>query len=69
MLFGAAGILERSVGMEANQKTGSSTIIQKLGKSVEYFEVIVLSASVFALATLVIAKRFFSNFLQKYLLC
>ncbi|RQD69127.1 MAG: TRAP transporter small permease [Tindallia sp. MSAO_Bac2] len=48
--------------MEANQKTGSSTILQKLGKSVEYFEVIVLSASVFALATLVIANVFARTF-------
>ncbi|SFH68387.1 TRAP-type C4-dicarboxylate transport system, small permease component [Tindallia magadiensis] len=48
--------------MEANQKTGSSTILQKLGKSVEYFEVVVLSVSVFALATLVIVNVFARTF-------
>ncbi len=48
--------------MEANQKTGSSTLIQKLGKSVEYFEVIVLSVSVFAMAALVIANVFARTF-------
>ncbi len=48
--------------MEANQKTGSSTLIQKLGKSVEYFEVVVLSVSVFAMAALVIANVFARTF-------